>query len=44
MNEHTTIAVSKDVRDDLASLGRKGESFNEIVLMLIRSFRNGGGC
>jgi len=35
MEKKTTIRVSQSTHDKLASLGRKGETFEEIILRLI---------
>ncbi len=37
ITKHTTIAVSKDVRDKLARLGSKDSSFDDILRGLLES-------
>lgn len=33
----TTIQISKDTRDELAEMGKKGETYNEIIKKLIET-------
>jgi len=33
--ENTTIAISKEIKDRLAVLGAKGETYNELIAQLI---------
>ena len=40
MNGKTTIAVSKSIRDQLASIGNKDSTFDEIVQQLIKRWRD----
>ena len=40
MNNKTTISVSKFIRDQLASIGNKDSTFNEIVKKLIKKWNN----
>lgn len=35
MNNKTTIAIRKDVRNQLASLGDKGSTYDEIIQKLL---------
>lgn len=35
--ENTTIAITKELKEQLSSFGRKGESYAEILAKLIRS-------
>ena len=35
--EMTTIAVSRDVRDEIKEFGSKGESYDQILLKLVKS-------
>jgi len=36
VSENTTVIVSKETRDTLKSLGRKGESYDTIIRRLIK--------
>lgn len=36
----TTIRVSKETRDKLADLGRKNDSYEDIILMLINFYES----
>ena len=35
--EMTTIAISKDIRDEIMGFGNKGETYSDIVFKLIKS-------
>jgi len=35
----TTIQVSKEIREELRNLGKKGETYNEIIRKLLESAR-----
>ncbi len=37
--EHTTIAVSKEVKEQIMEFGNKGETYSEILKRLIESAR-----
>jgi len=37
VSENTTVIVSKETRDTLRALGRKGESYDAIIRRLIRT-------
>lgn len=39
MVNYTSIRVEKEVRDDLDSLGKRRESYNEIIKRLIKFYR-----
>ena len=38
----TTISVSKAIRDKLKDLGKKGETYDDILLRLIKTAREKG--
>jgi hypothetical protein len=40
-NGKTTIQLFVETRDDLESLGSKGETYDEIIKRLIKSYREG---
>lgn len=40
MGSTTTIAISKIIRDQLASIGAKDSTFDDIIKNLIKSWRN----
>ena len=42
MSNITTISLSKETKDVLASLGRKGESYETIISKLVETKSNGG--
>ncbi|MDO8459651.1 MAG: antitoxin VapB family protein [Nanoarchaeota archaeon] len=35
--EHTTIAISREVKEQIMELGNKGETYSEIIKRLIES-------
>jgi hypothetical protein len=37
-NANTTIQILTETRDELKSLGSKGETYNEIIKRLIRTY------
>lgn len=37
MDDTTTIALTKQVRDEIKQFGNKGESYSEILMKLIKS-------
>jgi len=37
--EHTTIAISKEVKEQIMELGNKGETYSEIIKRLVESAR-----
>jgi len=39
--EKTTIAISKETRDQLKDLGKKGETYDEILRKLINQTKKG---
>lgn len=39
MSETTTIQVQREVRDQLQSMGRKGETYNDIIKRIIKKAR-----
>ena len=39
MSEATTIQIHKDTRDELRSLGRKGETYDELLQRLMETAR-----
>lgn len=39
MGDITTIQITKQLRDDLKELGKKGESYNEIISRMVRFFQ-----
>jgi len=43
VRERTTIAISKETRDQLKELGKKGETYDEILRKLIDQTKTGGG-
>ena len=43
MVNYTSIRVRKEVRDELDSLGKRRESYNEIITRLIRFYRENHG-
>lgn len=40
MEDKTSIAVSKTIRNQLASLGKKDSTFNEIIQKLIKKWND----
>jgi hypothetical protein len=40
-NGKTTIQLLVETRDDLESLGSKGETYDEIIKRLIKAYREG---
>jgi len=43
MANYTSIRVEKEIRDDLDSLGKRRESYNEIIKRLIVFYRENHG-
>jgi len=41
--KYTTIRISKEVRDQLKAIGRKGDSYDDVILKLIEQARVGQG-
>jgi len=41
MGEKTTIQVSKKLRDKLKELGKKGETYEEIIRRLVEHYEKG---
>lgn len=41
MSENTTVIVSKETRDALKALGRKGESYDDVIRRLIEYHNQG---
>ncbi len=41
MEEKTTIQVSKKLRDKLKELGKKGETYEEIIWRLVEHYEKG---
>ena len=41
MERRTNIQLKDSTRDELASLGRKGQSYDDIVRMLLDYFKRG---
>ena len=39
MSEATTIQIHKDTRDELRSIGRKGETYDELIHRLVEVAR-----
>ena len=40
--EITTIQISKEIRDQLKELGKKGETYDEIIRKLLESIKQKG--
>ncbi len=40
MSENTTILVSKETRDTIRDIGRKGESYEKIILRLMEDYKD----
>ena len=38
MEKHTTIAIKKETRDNLAKIGSKDQSFDDILQTLLKSW------
>ena len=38
MNEDTTIRVKKYVKEELAKLGSSGDSYNDVIIMLLQNY------
>ena len=41
MGERTTIQVSKKLRDKLKELGKKGETYEDIIWKLVENYEKG---
>lgn len=41
MSNDTTIKVSKDTRDELKKMGNKGDTYDDIIIKLIKCFKRG---
>jgi len=39
MDSKTNIQVSRDTRNELAMMGKKGDTYDDIIRMLIRHFK-----
>lgn len=39
----TTIKISQDLRDELRELGKKGESYEDVIKRLIQVYKNHQG-
>ncbi len=40
-NKNTTIQISTETRDELKTLGSKGETYDEIIKRLIKVYKKG---
>ena len=40
-NKFTTIRITKELKDELKTLGKMGESFNEVIERIIKEKKEG---